>query len=44
MPQEEALHLVDGHPVAVVHLVKLIDAHDAAVRQHHGSSFQPLLP
>jgi len=39
----QAAHLVDGNPVSIVHLVKLVDAHDAAISQHHSSGFQPLL-
>ncbi len=33
-------HLVDGDAVAVVHLVELVDAHHAAVRQHHRARLQ----
>ena len=35
--------LMDGDAVGVRHLVKFIDAHDAAVGQHHGARLQPLL-
>lgn len=31
-------HLVDGCAVHVGHLVELVDAHHAAVSQHHGPS------
>lgn len=32
-------HLVNGRSVNVGHLVKLVDAHDASIGQHHGSGF-----
>lgn len=35
--------LVDGHAIAVIHLVKLVDAHHAAVSQNHGTRLQPAL-
>mmetsp|Transcript_41672 Transcript_41672/g.79644 ORF Transcript_41672/g.79644 Transcript_41672/m.79644 type:complete len:490 (+) Transcript_41672:722-2191(+) len=35
--------LVDGHAVLGAHLVKLVDAHHAAVRKHHGSRLQRVL-
>lgn len=34
---------VDGHAVEVAHLVKLVDADDATVGQHHGTGLEPLL-
>jgi hypothetical protein len=34
---------VDGHAVVLIHLVKLVDAHDAAVGEHHRARLQPLL-
>lgn len=30
-------HLVNGGAVDVAHLVELVDAHDAAVGEHHGA-------
>ncbi|RMZ53055.1 hypothetical protein APUTEX25_001174, partial [Auxenochlorella protothecoides] len=33
----------NGHPVGVVHLVELVDADHAAVRQHHRPGLQPAL-
>lgn len=36
-------HLVDGGAVHVGHFVKLVDAHDAAVSQHHGTGLQSTL-
>jgi len=33
-------HLVDGRPVGVGHLIKLVDAADAAIGQHQGATFQ----
>jgi hypothetical protein len=30
---------VDGHAVLLAHLVKLVDAHDAAVGEHHGAAY-----
>lgn len=40
---KSSTHFVDGHAIAVVHLVKLVDAHHAAVGQHHGTSLQAAL-
>jgi hypothetical protein len=34
---------MDGHAVCIVHLVKLVDADDAAVGKHHGTRLQPPL-
>mmetsp|Transcript_343 Transcript_343/g.584 ORF Transcript_343/g.584 Transcript_343/m.584 type:complete len:232 (-) Transcript_343:733-1428(-) len=34
---------MDGHTILVTHLVELVDAHDAAVRQHHGTRLQAAL-
>ena len=39
-PSALSAHLVDGHPVLGPHLVKLVDAHHAAVGQHHGAALQ----
>jgi len=36
-------HLVDGGAVHVGHLVELVDAHHAAVGQHHGARLQAAL-
>lgn len=36
-------HLVDGRAVHVGHLVELVDAHHAAVGQHHGPRLQTAL-
>jgi hypothetical protein len=36
-------YLMDGNPVDVIHLVKLINAHNAPVCQNHGASLQALL-
>ena len=33
-------HLVDGRAIDVGHLVELVDAHDAAVGEHHGARLQ----
>mmetsp|Transcript_136874 Transcript_136874/g.425214 ORF Transcript_136874/g.425214 Transcript_136874/m.425214 type:complete len:384 (-) Transcript_136874:1200-2351(-) len=32
--------LVDGYPVLDVHLVKLVDTHDARICEHHGATLQ----
>jgi hypothetical protein len=40
---DRSTHLVDGDAVLVAHLVELVDAHHAAVRQHHGARLQALL-
>mmetsp|Transcript_136869 Transcript_136869/g.425189 ORF Transcript_136869/g.425189 Transcript_136869/m.425189 type:complete len:321 (-) Transcript_136869:1394-2356(-) len=32
--------LVDRHPILDVHLVKLVDAHDARISEHHGAALQ----
>lgn len=36
------MHLMDGSPVAFVHLVKLINAADALVSQHQSAAFEHL--
>lgn len=36
-------HLVDGGAVHVRHFVELVDAHHAAVGQHHGAGLQSTL-
>eukprot|EP00976_Prorocentrum_cordatum_P062343 1176689-Prorocentrum_minimum.AAC.2 len=36
--------LVDGHAVLRTHLVELVDAHHATIREHHGPPFQVGLP
>ena len=37
-------HLVNGDPVLFPHLVELVDAHHAVVRQHHRAAFKVKLP
>ncbi len=34
---------VDGRAVDVGHFVELVDAHDAAIGQHHGAGLEPPL-
>ncbi len=40
MPQHPGTHLVDGSAVPLLHLVELIDAAHALVRQHQRAALQ----
>ncbi len=41
--QRQQSYLMDGHTVVLVHLIKLVNANNATVCQHHGTSLQPLV-